>query len=117
VTIAAAETTVTWNFSEMSGYPDLYMGYTYKDVTLSGSGDLDFDHGMLYAMGGLTFTNTLGKNFKKIVISAEMANIQGWSFNPMKRTATWEGTSSSVTIGGDSGIDGMTSIEFYLVDE
>jgi hypothetical protein len=109
-------TTVTWNFSGMSESIELEFGYENDGVTLQGDGMLD-QNGMLQARGDCTFTNTLGKNFKKIVISAEMANIQGWSFNPMKRTATWEGTSSSVTIGGDSGIDGITTIEFYLVDE
>ena len=109
--------TVTWNFSEMSGYPDLYMGYTYKDVTLSGSGDLDFNHGELYAMGGLTFTNTLGKHFKKIVITATgIADISGTGWtnggDPGNETSTWTGDASSVTFSGMG--DGVTSIVFTL---
>ncbi len=109
--------TVTWNFSEMSGYPDLYMGYTYKDVTLSGEGDLDFNHGSLYAMGDLTFTNTLGKHFKKIVITATgIADIDGWTDGgaPGNFTSTWTGDASSVTINANSMADGVTSIVFTL---
>ena len=107
--------TVTWNFSEMSGYPDLYMGYTYKDVTLSGSGDLDFNHGELYAMGGLTFTNTLGKHFKKIGITATgMANISGWTngYDYDNESSTWTGDASSVSFNGTC--DRVTSIVFTL---
>ena len=109
--------TVTWNFSEMSGYPDLDMGYTYKGVTLSGMGDLDFNHGELYAMGGLTFTNTLGKHFKKIVITATgMADIRGTGWtnggNPGNFTSTWTGDASSVTFSGMA--DRVTSIVFTL---
>ena len=108
--------TVTWNFSEMSGHPDLYMGYTYNGVTLSGEmGDLRFDRGSLDAMEGLTFTNTLGKHFKKIVITATgMANISGWTngYDYDNETSTWTGDASSVTFTGNA--DGVTSIVFTL---
>ena len=108
--------TVTWNFSEMtSEHADLYEGYTYKGVTLSGSGDLNFDNGSLMAMGGLTFTNTLGKHFKKIVITATgMADIDGWTDGgaPGNFTSTWTGDASSVTFSGMG--DGVTSIVFTL---
>lgn len=109
--------TVTWNFSEMSGHPDLYMGYTYKDVTLSGEGDLNFDHGMLYAMGNLTFTAPTNKHFKSIVITATgMANISGTGWTngggPGNRTSTWTGDASSVSFTGMG--DGVTSIVFTL---
>jgi hypothetical protein len=108
--------TVTWNFSEMSGRPDLYMGYTYNGVTLSGEmGDLRFDRGSLDAMEGLTFTNTLGKHFKKIVITAtRMADIEGWTNDRESgnRTSTWTGDASSVSFSGMA--DGVTSIVFTL---
>ena len=120
ITVKMAEqaaSTVEWIFSEMSGHPDLYMGYTYKDVTLSGEGNLDFNHGMLMAMGNLTFTAPSGKHFKSIVINATMmANISGtgWTNNrePGNRTSTWTGDASSVTFSGDA--DGVTSIVFTL---
>lgn len=111
-----ASSTVTWNFSEMSGNADLYMGYTNNGVTLSGDGDLNFDHGSLSSMGsGLTFTNTLGKHFKKIVITATgMADIDGWthSYGYDNETSTWTGDASSVTFSGMA--DGVTSIVFTL---
>lgn len=112
--------TVTWNFSEMSGeHPMLFMGYTYKGVTLSGEGDLDFNHGMLMAMGNLTFTNTLGKHFKKIVITATgIADIRGTGWtnggNPGNWTSTWTGDASTVTIDNHSMADEITSIVFTL---
>lgn len=108
--------TVTWNFSEMSGYPDLDMGYTYKDVTLSGEGDLNISYGTLYAYGsGCTFTAPAGKHFKSIVITAtQMANISGWTNGgePDNWTSTWTGDASSVSFTGMG--DGVTSIVFTL---
>jgi hypothetical protein len=110
--------TVTWNFSEMSRRPDLYMGYTYNGVTLSGEmGDLRFDRGSLDAMEGLTFTNTLGKHFKKIVITATgMAGIRGTGWTnggePGNSTSTWTGDASSVSFTGTA--YGVTSIVFTL---
>ena len=112
--------TVTWNFSEMtSEHADLHHGggYTYKDVTLSGSGDLNFDNGSLMAMGDLTFTAPAGKHFKKIVITAtQMANISGsgWTNggDPGNWTSTWTGDASSVSFNGYA--EGVTSIVFTL---
>ena len=110
--------TVTWNFSEMSEeHAELYDGgYTYKDVTLSGEGNLDFSQGMLYAMGDLTFTNTLGKHFKSIVITARFANISGWTSGgePDNWTYTWTGDAPSITIGANSMAEEVTSIVFTL---
>ena len=109
--------TVTWNFSEMSEeHAELDMGYNYKDVTLSGSGDLNFDNGSLYAMGDLTFTNTLGKHFKSIVITARFANISGWTSGgePDNWTYTWTGDAPSITIGANSMAEEVTSIVFTL---
>ena len=108
--------TVTWNFSEMSGHPDLFMGYTYKDVTLSGNGDLNINNGSLMAYGsGLTFTAPAGKHFKSIVINATgHANIDGWTngMEPGIFTSTWTGDASSVSFTGSA--DGVTSIVFTL---
>ena len=111
--------TVTWNFSEMtSEHADLHHGgYTYKDVTLSGSGDLNFDNGSLMTMGDLTFTAPAGKHFKKIVITAtQMANISGsgWTNggDPGNWTSTWTGDASSVSFNGYA--EGVTSIVFTL---
>ena len=119
ITVKMAEqtaSTVEWIFSEMSGHPDLYMGYTYKGVTLSGEmGNLDISHGMLDAMEGLTFTAPSGKHFKKIVITATgMADIDGWTNDRESGnwTSTWTGDASSVTFSGMA--DGVTSIVFTL---
>lgn len=107
-------TAVTWNFSDpaFSGYVDLWGGFTHENVKLKGDGNLS--DGTLSAMGdGLTFTNTLGKKFKSIVISTEygMADIEGdgWS------GGTWTGDATSVTMTGGMA-DGITSITFLLGD-
>lgn len=111
-------TAVEWIFSEMSGHPDLHHGgYPYKGVTLSGEGHLDLGHGMLDALGDLTFTNTLGKNFKSIVITATGMNEisgTGWTRggDPGNLTSTWTGDASSVTFSGMAA--GITSITFLL---
>lgn len=110
--------TVEWIFSEMSGEnPRLFRGYTYKGVTLSGDGDLNFDRGSLNAMDDLTFTNTLGKHFKSIVINTtQMADISGtgWTNGNHYQTSTWTGDASSVTIDANSMADEITSIVFTL---
>ena len=112
--------TVEWIFSEMtSEHADLFMGYTYKGVTLSGDGDLNFGHGSLYAMGDFTFTAPTGKHFKKIVITATgIADIRGTGWTnggePGNCTSTWTGDASTVTINANSMADGVTSIVFTL---
>ena len=110
----AKPTAVVWNLSDaaFSGYVDLWGGFTHENVKLKGDGNLS--SGNLSAMGdGLTFTNTLGKKFKSIVISTEygMANINGdgWS------GGTWTGDATSVTMTGGMA-DGITSITFLLGD-
>ena len=121
ITVKMAEqtaSTVEWIFSEMtSEHADLYEGYTYKGVTLTGEGDLRFDRGSLMSMGDLTFTNTLGKHFKSIVINATMmANISGTGWtnggDPGNWTSTWTGDASSVSFTGSA--DEVTSIVFTL---
>lgn len=112
-----AASTVTWNFSEMSGHPNLEMGYTNNGVTLSGSGDLNFGNGSLMVMGNLTFTAPTGKHFKSIVINATgMADISGWTNGgvPGNWTSTWTGDASTVTIDNHTTADGVTSIVFTL---
>ena len=116
-----AASTVTWDFSEMSkseGHPDLDMGYTYKDVTLSGEGNLNFDDGLLEVYGGLTFTAPSKKHFKSIVITAtNYADISGWTNDYDNDndtyTSTWTGDASSVTFSSGNGY-GVTSIVFTL---
>ena len=110
----AKPTAVVWNLSDpaFSGYVDLWGGFTHEGVKLKGDGNLS--SGNLSAMGdGLTFTNTLGKKFKSIVISTEygMADIEGdgWS------GGTWTGDATSVTMTGGMA-DGITSITFLLGD-
>ena len=104
---------VVWNLSDaaFSGYVNLSGGFTYKGVKLQGDGDLS--SGNLSAMGdGLTFTNTLGKKFKGIVISTDgWADFSGdgWS------GGTWTGDATSVTMTGGMGY-GITSITFLLGD-
>lgn len=105
---------VVWNLSDaaFSGYVDLWGGFTHENVKLKGDGNMS--NGNLSAMSdGLTFTNTLGKKFKSIVISTEygMANIEGdgWS------GGTWTGDATSVTMTGGMA-DGITSITFLLGD-
>ncbi len=112
--------TVTWNFSEMtSEHADLNEGYTYKGVTLSGMGDLNFDNSSLFAMGNLTFTAPAGKHFKSIVITATGdADISGTGWTngglPGNWTSTWTGNASTVTLNNHSSADGVTSIVFTL---
>ena len=110
-----AASTVEWIFSEMSEeQPNLVMGYNYKGVTLSGNANLDFENGMLEVYGGLTFTNTLGKNFKSIVITANYPNISGsgWTNDYGNGTSTWTGNASKVTFSGNA--YEITSIVFTL---
>ena len=109
--------TVTWDFSEMSGLHYLDMDPYTNDVTLSGNGVLDFDMDSLEAIGDCTFTAPTGKKFKKIVINAtDMANIigSGWTNGeePDNCTSTWTGDASSVSFTGSA--NGVTSIVFTL---
>lgn len=109
----AKPTAVVWNLSDaaFSGYVDLYGGFTHEGVKIKGDGDMN--SGNLNAMGdGLTFTNTLGKKFKSIVISTDgWADFSGdgWS------GGTWTGDATSVTMTGGMGY-GITSITFLLGD-
>jgi len=102
--------TVEWIFSEMTGDVYLDMGYTYKDVTLSGDGILDLDEDNLETSDpGLTFTAPIGKNFKSIVINANETYIigDGWSLD------TWTGYAPSVSFTGNYAYN-ITSIVFTL---
>ena len=117
VKAAAPATTITWNFSEMSGHYMLNMGYTNNGVTLSGEGELLFGSGILAAMGSCTFTAPTGKHFKSIVITAtQLANINGsgWTNGGDlgNYTSTWTGDASSVSFSGMA--DRVTSIVFTL---
>ena len=116
-----AASTVTWNISEMSEEenPDLYMGYTYKDVTLSGYGYLNFEDGRLETSSeGLTFTAPSNKHFKSIVITATHGDIRGTGWTSGGEygnwTSTWTGDASTVTIDAPSYASHVTSIVFTL---
>ena len=105
---------VVWNDAVFSGYVDVYGGFTHEDVMLKGEGSL-YDGNLNANMEGLTFTNTLGKKFKSIVISTGeygMADIEGdgWS------GGTWTGDATSVTMDDGSHASGITSITFLLGD-
>ncbi len=100
-----AASTVEWIFTEMSEEDaNLEGDYTYKEVTLSGNGSLDFRQGMLEAYGVLTFTAPSGKNFKSIVITASSPNISGsgWTYDWGNGTSTWTGNASKVTFSGNA---------------
>ncbi len=113
-TTAPAETgDVTWNSSDMSGNNNLMDGFTNDGVTLSGMGNIR--DGSLITAGECTFTNTLGKNFKKIVITAtNIANIRGTGWTnggePNNWTSTWTGDASTVSFTDNA--EGITSIVF-----
>lgn len=110
-----AASTVEWNFSEMSEeHADLEGDYTYKGVTLSGNGALDFSNGMFEVYGVLTFTAPSGKNFKSIVITTPYPNIIGSGWTNDNGTSTWTGNASKVTIGAGSNAYEITSIVFTL---
>ncbi|UKK51464.1 hypothetical protein L6472_02410 [Prevotella sp. E13-17] len=96
VAVAPAETTVTWNSSNIGGsYPNgLYvsgtdMPYEKEGITLSGNADMIhaewYDYGdpteagisfKVYGSGGFTFTAPTGKKFTKIEMT--LTNAAGW---------------------------------------
>jgi hypothetical protein len=114
VTIAAAETIVTWTTAEMNSNFYAQDDYEYNNshygitVTASGSGPGSGGWSQNYInVSGpsytFTFTSTVG-NIKSIVITAENINIDEWSAptgwtinypwdNP--RTLSWNGTAST----------------------
>ena len=90
----------------------MYGGFTHEGVTLQGD-DYLYDGELTVNMEGLTFTNTLSKKFKSIVIPTEYgADIKGdgWS------DGTWTGDAESVTMDANSNASGITSITFLLGD-
>ena len=117
----AGPTTVTWDFSVLSGTAGT--GYENGGVKLEAcDGEISFDYNQLNAWGnGITITNTLGKNFTSIVIYGEPYSIGinggGWSNAEDNSSATWTGNSESVYIEEASTASGITSIVFTLVDE
>ena len=74
------------------------------------------------AQEGFTFANTLGVNFKKIVLSGAANTFDGkestgWVINEDKSTITWEGDAASVSIWETLDIVGpvkVNEVEFTL---
>ena len=117
-----AASTVTWDFSQLSGYTALSgEGYENGGVTLQGSGNLNFDDCNLQADGTCTFTAPSGKKFTSIVITvnpdAGYVDISGFNYDYWSGTATWSGSSPSVSLSEWNSADGITSIVFTLEDE
>ena len=131
-TTAPAEGHVTWIFSEMASQ---YNGsvsivnnqrFEHGGVTLSiseaGSCTLSFMGRSLNTDGTATFTAPDGKKFTSIVITANDVSIYGFDYDRMSATATWSGSSTSVSFsesnyGGPANASGITSIVFTLADE
>ena len=116
----AGPTTVTWDFSVLSGTAGT--GYENGGVKLEAcDGEISFVNNQLDAWGnGITITNTLGKKFTSIVIYGEPNSIGinggGWSNAEDNSSATWTGNSESVHIEEASTAMGITSIVFTLED-
>ena len=138
---------VTWNSSNVS---DIYVSGTYQSYSKEGV-ELRANADMIdawwqnygdesmsgisfntHATGGFTFSNTLSKNFTKIVMTLngsggwDVANLgSSWSFywNPMEdkpATVTWTGNASTVDLATDEshlGGENVKSIVFYFVGD
>ena len=118
---APAETIVTWTFSEIGGLAVLDEGFYSRDgivLSCDGQAEVDFGDGSINVVEGtLTLSNTLGKNFKSIVIHAEGGDvaIDGFDYVPWEGKATWTGNAASITLsGGNPLTGGVTSIVFTL---
>jgi hypothetical protein len=116
-----AASTVTWDFTQLSGYTNIWMGYENGGVTLQGDGDLNLDNGTLMAMETCTFTAPSGKKFTSIVITVDIdaggyAFIDGFVNDSSWTTATWSGSDTSVSFSEGEAF-GITSIVFTLEDE
>ena len=136
VTIAAAETTVTWTSSDMtSNFYANFDGWTnnntHQGITVTGSGDaqggwsqngIDVNEGS----GTITFTSSVG-NIKSIVITADnMNNIDewhvpaGWTANNTwdnPRTLSWNGTASTTVnlpLSNGQNFSNISTIVFTL---
>ena len=117
-----AASTVTWDFSQLSGYTDLWAGYENGGVTLQGEGNLNFNDRNLDAQGTCAFIAPSGKKFTSIVITVDpdtggYADIDGFDVDWSGTTATWSGSSTDVSLSEGNYASGITSIVFTLVDE
>jgi len=138
---------VTWNSSNISNLDVMgtYGSYSKEGVTLSANADQIYaywqgygDESMdgisfqIHEEGGLTFSNTLGKNFIKIEMTLngpggwDMANLgSGWSFSwdymeEKPATVTWTGNAATVDLlkeASDFGGTNVKSIVFYFVGD
>ena len=112
VTPEPAATTVTWDFSQLSGFPDI--PYENGGVTLSGEAFLDFDNNMLGCSGECTFTAPSGKKFTSIVVTAsDWIEFDGTGWNG----GTWSDSNGQTTINYFGGAGGISTIVFTLVDD
>ena len=121
-TPAPSSNTVTWDFSQLSGYTELWMGYENGGVTLQGNGNLNFNDRNLDAQGTCTFIAPSGKKFTSIVITVDIdaggdAYIDGFDVDYSSGTATWSGSSTDVSLSEYNYASGITSIVFTLANE
>jgi hypothetical protein len=103
--------TVTWDFSQLSGYPGI--PYENGGVTLSGEAFLDFEDNMLGCSGECTFTAPEGKKFTSIVVTAsEWFEFYGTGWSG----STWSDSDGQTTINFSGGAGGISTIVFTLAD-
>jgi ubiquitin len=110
--------TVTWDFSKLTGSYELDGGHENGGVTLQGEGSLNFSSAYIQLTGinPLTFTAPSGKKFTSIVITANEIYLSGtgWSKNKAAHTATWSGSSTTVSLNGE--VYEISSIVFTIED-
>ena len=133
VTIAAAETTVTWTTTEMNANFLVYDGWGYNNshygITVTASGSANWEANNIHVDGPMTFTftSTVG-NIKSIVITADNTNIDelsapsGWTISdPWEepRTLSWNGTASTTVdlpLSDHQNISDISTIVFTVVE-
>ena len=130
VTIAAAETTVTWTTAQMNGEFMVYDSFVNNNshygitVTASGSGSWEANNIMVDGPMTFTFTSTVG-NIKSIVITAESINDMdewsapaGWTIEVEgPKTLSWNGTASAsvnLPLSNGQNISEISTIVFTL---
>ena len=104
----AGPTTVTWDFSQLSGSAEI--PYENGGVTLSGEAFLDFENNILGCMGECTFTAPEGKKFTSIVITASDFEFHGTGWSG----STWSDSDGQTTINFMGGASGISTIVFTL---
>ena len=139
--VAPAETTITWNSSNISdlSVSGIYNSYTKEDITLSAnaensamwddSGDKSGISFNVNGSGGFTFTAPTGKKFKKIEMTLtgptgwESASLgTGWKYVFAFFKVTWTGTAANTVdlltdaspFNGESNVSNVKSIVFTV---